>query len=307
MLLALVAFPLFSQKRMAITIDDLPWVQQTGSTARARAGTKDLLKTLQEAGVPAIGFVNTGKIESQADSPAWSAMLEEWIAAGFDLGNHTFSHRDLNTVGLEEYQRDVIAGEAPWLPWMRQRRPASTLYFRHPFTHTGGSKEKREAFEQFLAGRGYRVAPFTIENADYAFEFVRSSLEGKGDQATIDKLETAYLEHTAKVTGYFEKLGRSYFGRDIAQIVLMHANELNRRTIARLAAAWRAAGYEFVSLDKALADPAFRTGDRYHGKHGLSWIHRWAVAMGREMDLKNEPDPPLWMMELEKKLRADLR
>jgi hypothetical protein len=29
--------------------------------------------------------------------------------------------------------------------------------------------------------------------------------------------------------------------------------------------------------------------------------------MGREMDLKNEPDPPLWMMELEKKLRADLR
>jgi hypothetical protein len=55
-------------------------------------------------------------------------------------------------------------------------------------------------------------------------------------------------------------------------------------------------GYEFVTLDEALADPAYRRPDEYVGPRGLSWIHRWAVTQG--MELKEEPREPAWLADL---------
>jgi hypothetical protein len=40
------------------------------------------------------------------------------------------------------------------------------LYIRHPYTSTGSSKDVKTAFEKFMGERGYKVAPFTIENSD---------------------------------------------------------------------------------------------------------------------------------------------
>ena len=37
------------------------------------------------------------------------------------------------------------------------------LYFRHPETHTGDTNAKKQAIEEFLAARGYVIAPHTID------------------------------------------------------------------------------------------------------------------------------------------------
>jgi hypothetical protein len=54
-------------------------------------------------------------------------------------------------------------------------------------------------------------------------------------------------------------------------------------------------GYQFVSLEIALRDPAYRLPNTYAGTGGFSWIHRWAMTKG--MPNKGEPEPPVWVFE----------
>lgn len=87
------------------------------------------------------------------------------------------------------------------------------------------------------------------------------------------------------------------FGRDIPRVLLIHANRLNADTLADRLAALRARGYRFVPPGEALADAAYATPDLYVGPHGPSWLHRWSVAQGTPMRLRDEPDPPAWVLE----------
>ena len=80
-------------------------------------------------------------------------------------------------------------------------------------------------------------------------------------------------------------------GREFPQILLIHANQLNADLMPDLLAMFRRRGYTFVSLEQALADPAYRLEDGYAGRNGFSWIHRWSRTKG--MKPKGEPDPPV--------------
>ncbi|HKQ97917.1 MAG TPA: polysaccharide deacetylase, partial [Candidatus Polarisedimenticolia bacterium] len=50
-------------------------------------------------------------------------------------------------------------------------------------------------------------------------------------------------------------------------------------------------------LEEALADPAWSLPDDYVGPNGPSWLHRIAVARGAPSRMKDEPDPPGWVLE----------
>jgi len=82
-------------------------------------------------------------------------------------------------------------------------------------------------------------------------------------------------------------------GREIAQTLLIHASQLNADAMPDLLAMMRARGYEFVSLETALKDPAYSLPDEYYGKGGFSWLHRWSKTKG--LPAKGEPDPPAWV------------
>ena len=70
---------------------------------------------------------------------ARTALLEAWLDAGFDLGNHTYSHVSIDLVPFETYKADLINGEivtrqAAWMHEVSRLR-----YFRHPQLRTGPS------------------------------------------------------------------------------------------------------------------------------------------------------------------------
>ena len=92
-------------------------------------------------------------------------------------------------------------------------------YFRHPYTHTGDTGDKKAAIEAALALRGYVVTPHTIENADWYFNgpYVRAGLAG--DRTRQDRLRDGYLAHTADVVAFAEQASVRVFGREIAQIL----------------------------------------------------------------------------------------
>jgi hypothetical protein len=97
------------------------------------------------------------------------------------------------------------------------------------------------------------------------------------------------------VIEFFEKRSVDVVGHEFPQILLLHANHLNAEMMPQLLAMLKARGYEFVSLEHALRDAAYRLPNNYAGRGGFSWIHRWSMTKG--MPNKGEPEPAEWLMQ----------
>jgi peptidoglycan/xylan/chitin deacetylase (PgdA/CDA1 family) len=286
-----------SNRTIAVTIDDLPVVSTRGDIDNRRAITKKLLGHVKKARVPAIGFVNEGKLyagdqrdEKQID------LLRKWLNAGLELGNHTYSHRSLNRIPLADYQADVLKGETITRELLASKK-RSIRYFRHPFLQTGRSLEVKAQLDAFLAKHGYTIAPVSFDNADYIFSASYDKAFDKKDTVLMKQVGDAYVPYMEKKLDYWERQSVKLFGREISQILLIHANFINSDYFDDLAVMFRKRGYRFVTLDEALKDEAYLLPDRYTGHAGISWIHRWALEKGREWVLLDEPKVPEFVLK----------
>ena len=304
--LALLAALLTAQapprRAMAVTFDDLPVAGRTVSLPARESVTTGLLRAITRHRVPAIGFVNEGKLDVPGERDAREALLAAWLDAGLELGNHTYSHGGLTATPLDLFERDVIKGEIVTRRLLA-RRGQVPRFFRHPMTQTGPTRDVRDAFERFLGDHGYRTAPFTIEDSDYVFALVYDQAVTTGDTALAGRVRRAYLAHQDEMVDWFESLARETFQRDIPQILLIHVNRLNAAAMGDVLGRLRARGYGFVTLDRALADVAYRTLDGYVGRNGPSWLHRWRIGLGMPDRLRDEPDPPAWVLEAFRRLQ----
>lgn len=112
------------------------------------------------------------------------ALLEQWLDAGHDLGNHTFSHPMFYNTSLADYRDNVLRGEIVTKQLLAKHNK-QMKYFRHPYLNTGPDLETKDAFEQFLENQGYSIAPVTIYNDEYIYALVYD----KAEAAEEDKLE----------------------------------------------------------------------------------------------------------------------
>ncbi|MCI0524837.1 MAG: polysaccharide deacetylase, partial [Acidobacteria bacterium] len=220
-----------------------------------------------------------------------------WLDAGMTLGNHTYAHLDSNQYPVERFQDDIVKGEVVTRRLMTAAKQ-EMRWFRHPMTHTGDTKEKKEAIEQFLAARGYRVAPHTIENSDYIFTVPYSRALQRNDQAEAKRLREAYLDYTIAATEFAERVAPKIFGRDIPQTLLIHTNDINADCLDEMLKRFEARGYRFITLDEAMADPAYQTKDTDVSKFGPSWLVRWVRSLGMKVNFEGDPEPPQWVMDL---------
>jgi peptidoglycan/xylan/chitin deacetylase (PgdA/CDA1 family) len=280
-----------ARREIAITIDDLPFGGPDLGLPRVRAANAAILAALRREGVPAVGFVNEGRLYVAGEIDARTALLEEWLEAGEELGNHTFSHLSLQETPLPAFEEDVVRGETV-TRWLLGRRGKTLRYFRHPFLRTGPTLETRKDFEGFLAARGYTVAPVTIENSDYVFSRVYSEAKTKGDAEGMRQTAEAYLRFTGAQLDFWEGVARTVLGRPVRHVLLLHDDEINADHLGEVLALLKRRGYRFVPLEEALRDEAYRSPDTYAGQAGVSWLYRWAVSRGVKVDWRREPDPP---------------
>ena len=286
-------------KSVAITIDDLPVVTyfQKGDTVRVEI-TRKILSNLTTSKIPAIGFVNEGKMyqvgkpdESQVD------LLRMWLDAGLELGNHTYSHVSLDRVGLPAYEDEILKGEAITKQLLHERG-RTIRYFRHPYLLTGNSLEIKAGLARFLSDHGYRIAPVSIDDDDYVFAHAYERALSKGKKKLAAQIGSDYLSYMDRKIEYWEKQSDKLFGRQISQILLIHASLLNGDYLDGLAQIFKRRGYSFVDLDTALKDAAYRLPDEFIQPAGISWLHRWALAKGREFLVTDEPDVPEYIKKM---------
>jgi peptidoglycan/xylan/chitin deacetylase (PgdA/CDA1 family) len=282
-------------RTLAVTVDDLP-ATPAKDLAEMRRITKGVLGALKKHHAPAVGFVNESGLAPEAERKERVALLRQWLDAGHDLGNHTYSHADLQTTPLAAFEREVMRGEEETRR-LQAERGRGVRFFRYPYNHTGPTVEVRRAFEAFLVAHGYSIAPFSIEGFDYGFDLLRRQALEKNDREAAGRLQAAYVAHALAVTEYMEGLARRTFGREIPQVLLVHASALEAEALDPVLAALAARGYRFVPLDLALDDEAWGTPDRYVGPNGPSWLHRFQLAKGGTLTIAEEPDPPQWVLD----------
>lgn len=281
-----------SRRAVAITIDDLPVISTRSDTVTQWAVTRGILAALQAAEAPAVGFVNEAMLHAGAARAARIRMLEAWLSAGHDLGNHTYSHPDLNSTPLATYTDDIIAGEAV----TTRLRGARPVFFRHPFLHVGNDTAKKAGLERFLAGRDYRVAPVTIDNSDWAFARAHDRALDANDSTLARRIADEYVQYMDTVFGFYEAQARLIVGRELPQILLLHANRLNAGKLDELLAMARGRGYRFITLEEALRDPAYQRSDSYVGPAGITWLHRWAISDDMDRSIfRGEPAVPAFV------------
>jgi peptidoglycan/xylan/chitin deacetylase (PgdA/CDA1 family) len=300
-LLFILSTGLFAQQKMvAITIDDLPFVRMNlFSDKELIQKTDKLLTALEKQNAPATGFVNLSKVykSGELDSVRYN-LLRQWLDKGFDLGNHTFSHPDYNYVSYNYFINDFEKNE-PLLNLLLAEYHKSMPYFRHPYLHRGNSKAKADSLAEYLQKRKYTEAPVTIDNAEWIFAAAYDSVLKTQDKNSINRVGEAYISYMESKVKYYEGQSDKLFGRNIRQILLIHANSLNSDYMGELLQMFVKNGYSFVTLETALNDELYKTADHFYKNGGISWLDRWAITQGKSKDFfKGEPVCPNHIMKL---------
>lgn len=140
------------------------------------------------------------------------------------------------------------------------------------------------------------MAPVTLNNDDWMFAVLYRRAEDAGDTALRTRIGEAYVAYMAEVLDHWEPYSAELTGgREPAQILLLHANTLNRDWYPQIHALYLARGYRFVPLEETLRDPVYALPDSWIRNNGVSWLHRWTATAGRPVQW--EPEPPAWITE----------
>jgi peptidoglycan/xylan/chitin deacetylase (PgdA/CDA1 family) len=278
------------REEIALTFDDLPAMTLLHSQPYVTYTNVMLLRGLRRHHLPAIGFVNEGKLDD-LDRAQQIDILRMWLKAGMMLGNHTFSHESPNTLSDDAYVADITRGEIVTRPLMRQHH-RFLRWFRHPYLETGFPLEAKQKIDTWLAAHGYQIAPVTMENSDWLFAEPYDDAIARRDKEHAAHIRKAYLDYSAKMIAWYREAAHQLLGRDMSYVMLLHVTRLNADCIDALADLLSQQGLRGVRLNKAMKDPAYALPDTYVGSDGIEWLERWSMALNKELPWDDFTDPP---------------
>jgi len=255
-----------------------------------------LVAALVAEKIPVIAFVNEGRLYRIGEVDDRIRALSMWPEAGFELGNHTFSHASLNHTPLAEWELNVLRGDTVTRMLLDQHQ-LKLQYFRYPYLDMGSDLDTRRKAEAFLSEHGYRIAPVTLDGWDWYFARVYDDARSRQDMALEHRVVEAWLAHSDEIFAYYERKSRALFGYEPAQVILLHDNWLEADHISEMLALLRKHGYHFVSLGEALSDPAYSSPDTFISGGGSSSIDHWAVTRGNPEPSEAEPAIPKWVRD----------
>lgn len=291
----LLACAAASGEKLALTFDDLP------SNGALRAGTteidlmKQTLPILEARNAVAFGFVNARKLES---NPNGAAALQLWADGGQRVGNHSYSHLDLNTQSVEDFTRDILRNEPVLMLLSRDR---GWRWFRYPYLREGNVLEKRDGVRAFLREQRYTIAQTTIDYEDYLWNTPYARCADRNDAKAIARLRETYLQATGAAIDASRHMAKAVFGREINHVLLLHLGAFTPDILPRLLDLLDARGFDIVSLEEAQTDPVFQTDPQYLSRpRGGTLLEQHVHVKG----IDDTPWPVLPRAELEAICRA---
>lgn len=237
---------------LVITMDDLPvhGVLPPGETRTTVA--QKIIAAFKAANVPEVyGFINGAHVERE---PETGEALSIWAAA-YPLGNHTWSHKNLNTIGAEEFESELVRNEAAL---QRFGRGELRRWLRFPYLVEANAPAKRDSVRAVLARRGYRIAAVTMDFSDYQWSEAYVRCLAQAGPGPLQALDSAYLAHVREIARRSRGLSQAIYGRDIPYVLLTHISAYNARMMPRVLDVYRQEGFRFTTLEAAQRDSVYR-------------------------------------------------
>ena len=242
-----------SHPKVALTFDDVPAAGglPVGETRAAIAGRlADELRANHIKGV--YGFVNAVGVDQDGDL---KEALRIWVAKGMRIGNHTWSHPELDSDTASAYEREIALDE----PALREYAQGHDWHwFRYPYLEEGDTVAKREDVRNWLRAHGYRIAEVTLNFNDDDWSDPYNRCLAGHDAAGIAWLERSYMENAAE----FIRVGRQEqqiaFGHEIPNVLLLHETAFTTLMLPRLIELLRRSGFRFADLRSVERNRAYR-------------------------------------------------
>ncbi len=270
-------------QKLAITFDDLPLNGELPPGVTRTEMTKDVLAILKKRHVPPVyGFVNAKKLEGNPDG---AEALKLWAAAE-PVGNHTYSHMDLEKNTPEAFEHDIEENE-PALELLQakdDRAKDDWHWLRYPYLHEGDTVEKRRAVRAYLKTHGYKIAQVTLDWEDYLWNFAYARCAAKNDQKSIAWLRSSYLSTAAEFLDLGRAQAKLIYGRDISYVLLLHLGAFSSTILPEALDLLRKKGFTLVTLQEAESDAAYEDDPD-------AALHDAGTFMDQWMQVKQIRDP----------------
>jgi peptidoglycan/xylan/chitin deacetylase (PgdA/CDA1 family) len=267
--------------RMAFTLDDLPvfphMALPDGQTPYSVATR--IIEALERNGVSGVfALANSWPLDVDPD---YARILDDWLAAGHHIGNHTHSHPLLNEIESEAFNNDISVADELLAPWISK---APLRAFRHPLELWGNTEEKRVSVNAHLERLAYQSAGVTSWFYEWEWDRAWRQLLQTGQIEQAEHLKTEFIDYVAAQVAHDAATCRDVFGHDIIGIGLIHPvaffNEVSDAFFARLFAE----GVTFAPLAEALDDPAYLASGSIVTDAFQVYQIKMAAAQGRVLD-----------------------
>jgi peptidoglycan-N-acetylglucosamine deacetylase len=265
---------LCSAQKLAITFDDLPLNGALPPGVTRAETTKNVLEILKKRHVPPVyGFINAKKLEGNADG---AEALKLWAAAE-PVGNHTYSHMDLEQNPAEAFEREIEENE-PALELLEAKD--NWHWFRYPYLHEADTVEKRRAVRAYLKGHGYRIAQVTLDWEDYLWNTAYARCAEKKDAKSMEWLRSSYLSTASTFLDLGREQAKLIYGHEINYVLLMHLGAYSSTILPDALDLLKQKGFKLVTLEEAESDAAYE-GDPDVGLHDAgTMLDQWMQVKG---------------------------
>jgi len=240
-------------QKLAITMDDLPQNGALPPGVTRVEITRATLAIFRKHHLPPVyGFVNAKKLEGSVDG---AEALKLWAAAE-PVGNHTYTHMDLEQNTAEAFERDIEQDE-PTLELLT-RPDEDWHWLRYPYLHEGDTVEKRRAVRSYLTAHGYKIAQVTMDWEDYLWNSAYARCAEKKDAKSIAWLKSSYLSTASEFIDLAREQSKLIYGREINYVLLTHLGAYSSTILPDALDLLKEKGFKLVTLQEAESDPAYQ-------------------------------------------------
>jgi peptidoglycan-N-acetylglucosamine deacetylase len=256
-------------QKLAITFDDLPLNGELPPGVTKTETAKNVLEILKTWRMsPTYGFVNAIRLEGNDDG---AEALKLW-AATEPVGNHTYSHMDLEKNTAEAFERD-LAEDEPVLELLDAK--GNWRWLRYPYLHEGDTVEKRRAVRDYLKAHGYRIAQVTLDWEDYLWNFAYARCAAKNDAKSIEWLRSSYLSTASEFLDLGREQAKLIYGHEINYVLLMHLGAFSSTILPEALDLLEKKGFKLVTLEEAESDPAYDDDPNAGLKDAGTLLDQW--------------------------------
>ena len=185
---------------------------------------------------------------------------EAWLRSGNSLGNMTYSRVKPKNSTAKEFIESIDRNEQLLAPLL-SKYPSKQKYFRFPGLTLDSDQAKLTQIAAYLKQKGYSVVPATIDAADDFFSQVYCAALARGDHACAALVKSTFRSLLLDKTLAARDVARNLAGAEVKHILMIKANQLTCDMLGELLTWYKALGVRFVSVDEALSDPFYASGN----------------------------------------------